>query len=396
VAPSWSSNGFWVRVTPPQNYYVSFVEFYIDPNFTIPSTVKFKAYGYGNGNDTQYTIVGGWNRIYLTSSTTVANNYPYYAFGIFDNSNSMTSIRTFIFYENNLPYLAMNYTLTPTPPTYSNSSVFVGSTSGQTGNTNATGTSALFQDVLSCAINKTNGNLYISDLGNQTIRMSTPSGVVSTISISTGLWNPQGLYVDNGGTNLYIADTNNYRIVRYNISSNTSSQFSTGWDYVNFVYINDSGVMYANELQQGAVYTVNTSTGVRTGLVGGLNYPAGMVSDSSGNLYICQYWSHCISKFTPGVGLSLFAGSASSQNGFTDGTGSNARFNRPNDIKVDSYGNFYVCDTGNEAIRKITPDGVVTTITSGGVINLPIGLSFDSSNNMYVANRGNINIIKIS
>ena len=309
----------------------------------------------------------------------------------------ITRLNGLNFFSQNIATIAV---FTPEPSSgpsvshYNVVSVFVGSTTGATGNVNGTGTGALFNDILNCAINKTNGNLYISDLGNQCIRMVTSSAVVSTV-ISTGLWNPQGLYVDNTGTNLYICDTNNARIVKFNISTNTSSTLSTGWNYINYVYINNNGVLYANELNQGSIYTINTSTGVRTLLASGLSIPTGMVCDPNGNLYVCQQGSHCISKITPAGVVSLFAGSASSSTGFLDGTGSSARFNGPSDIKIDSYGNFYVCDTNNKAIRMINSSGVVTTITSGGVVTNNCGLALDASNNIYIANRG-YNIIKIS
>lgn len=203
--------------------------------------------------------------------------------------------------------------------------------------------------------------------------MVTSSAVVS-ITVSTGLWNPQGVYVDNAGTNLYICDTNNNRLVKVNISTNTASVLSSGWNYINYVYINNNGILYANDLFQGGVYTINTSTGVRTLFASGLSNPSGMVCDSNGDLYVCQGGAHCISKITPAGVVSLFAGSASSSTGFLDGTGSSARFNAPSDIKIDSYRNFYVCDTTNNAIRMISSSGVVTTIASGGVINTNCGI----------------------
>ena len=66
--------------------------------------------------------------------------------------------------------------------------------------------------------------------------------------------------------------------------------------------------------------------------------------------------SHTIRKIAPGGIVTTLAGSAGSS-GSTDGTGSAARFNRPQGVAVDSAGNVYVADTSNATIRKSRPRG---------------------------------------
>ena len=85
-----------------------------------------------------------------------------------------------------------------------------------------------------------------------------------------------------------------------------------------------------------------------------------------------------------------------------DGTGSAARFYNPSGVAVDSTGNVYVADTCNSTIRQITPAGVVTTLAglagnsgsadgtgSAARFNYPTGVAVDSTGNVYVADRGN-------
>ena len=69
--------------------------------------------------------------------------------------------------------------------------------------------------------------------------------------------------------------------------------------------------------------------------------------------------------------------------GFVPGTGSGARFDYPNGVAVDTKGNVYVADTGNATIRKVTPSGAVTTLSTG--FSGPTGVAVDTKGNVYVA-----------
>lgn len=95
---------------------------------------------------------------------------------------------------------------------------------------------------------------------------------------------------------------------------------------------------------------------------------------------------------TPTVIVSTLAGSGSAGN--IDGTGTAASFNLPRGVAVDGSGNVYVADGNNNAIRKITPAGVVSTLASS--FSNPIGVAVDSSGNVYVADSGNNEIRKIT
>jgi len=85
----------------------------------------------------------------------------------------------------------------------------------------------------------------------------------------------------------------------------------------------------------------------------------GMAVDSKGNIYLADKDNHLIRKITPEGESSIFAGSG--EPGYRDGIGEEAQFNAPHDVAVDSKGNIFVADTFNHCIRKITPEGEVST-----------------------------------
>jgi sugar lactone lactonase YvrE len=91
------------------------------------------------------------------------------------------------------------------------------------------------------------------------------------------------------------------------------------------------------------------------------NFPSCAVLDSAGNVYVAEVGNHTIRKVTPEGVVTTLAGLAGS-NGSADGIGSAARFYAPFGVAVDSAGNAYVADTDNHTIRKVTPAGEVTTL----------------------------------
>src|SRR5438552_1016313 len=102
--------------------------------------------------------------------------------------------------------------------------------------------------------------------------------------------------------------------------------------------------------------------------------PSGVALDANGNVYVGDRGNNAIRKVTQeGVVTTLAAG-----------------FNGPSGVAVDTNGNVYVADQGNDRIRKVTPAGVVTTLASG--FNSPADVAVDSASNVYVADSGNYTI----
>lgn len=128
------------------------------------------------------------------------------------------------------------------------------------------------------------------------------------------------------------------------------------------------------------------------GLSANFNGPFGTAADGYGNVYIADTHNNSIRKIDAYGNVSTFAGSYAS--GTADGQGTAARFSAPVGVAVDSHGNVYVTDRGNNSIRKISASGYVTTLASTGFA-APYGIAVDKLDNVYVTDHDNNEIKKI-
>lgn len=174
-------------------------------------------------------------------------------------------------------------------------------------------------------------------------------------------------------------------------------------DVVNFKTPTATSQTYATV----TTYAGSTTAGFANGslLSAQFSSPQAVATDAQGNLYIADSFNNAIRKISGGV-VTTLAGSGTA--GYTNAAGTNAQFYSPQGITVDTQGNVYVSDFGNNAIRKITPAGVVTTLAggngagyadgSGSAVKFhnPTGLAVDAQGNVYVADKGNNVIRKIT
>lgn len=223
-----------------------------------------------------------------------------------------------------------------------------------------------------------NGNVYIADRFNHKIRMLTPSGEVFTLagtgevgsqdgpgSLAT-FHEPWTLAVDAQG-NVYIADTYNHKIRVLDRQGNVSTLAGSG----------TSGVT------DGPANVARFAS------------PSGVSVDANGQVYVCDHTGHTIRKISPGGYVSTLAGKAFTV-GTSNGQGEAARFNRPYGLEVDLQGNVFVADEWNHQIRKITPTGLVSTYAGSGSLgsldgnasqaqfNYPWDLALDSAGQVFI------------
>ena len=155
-------------------------------------------------------------------------------------------------------------------------------------------------------------------------------------------------------------------------------------------------------------YVGNGTAGLLNGSGTGIefNAPVGVTITSTGFVFVSEQGNNDIRVISPGSIVSTFAGAGTP--GYKDGSNTTAEFNNPQGMVADNEGNIYVADAGNNVIRKITPDGVVSTYAGDGKAGLlngsatsaefssPRGLAIDKSRNIYVADYGNNVIREIS
>ncbi len=191
---------------------------------------------------------------------------------------------------------------------------------------------------------------------------------------------------------------------------------------IGYFFLSQDGVIDANKLfhphrpvptkiswqVQMAPLAGSTGSGMQDGpaQLARFSDPFGIVMDNNGNTYVADAGeNNRIRKITAEGIVSTFAGA---QEGFADGLAGAAAFNTPSGMAIDGAGNIYVADTGNNAIRKITPQGTVSTLAGDGKagyrdgaaaqarFNGPIGVAVDSTGKVYVADTYNDRIRVIS
>ena len=330
-------------------------------------------------------------------------------------------------------------------------------------------TSAQLSDARSVALDAT-GNLYIADTGNNTVRMVSTNGVIVTV-VGNGnpgpsgdggpagyatLNQPQAIAINPSGE-LYISDSASIRKVSTNgiitRITTTIPKFSPG-----ALVFDGFGNLYASNQSDNRVYMPVPSPSGTVMVVAGTSqrplcqafptsadttaclpgtlvplgdggpatnarlFPTGLAFHAWGNLYVADTEEYLgndlyirdyrIRKVSPAGIITSVAGydPQAGQDRYSGdgGPATAAQLNNPQGVAVDAIGNLYIADYGNYRIRKVSPDGTITTIAGNGTsghsgdggpatsaqLNAPRGIAVDASGNIYVADSDSVRLLQ--
>jgi uncharacterized protein (TIGR03437 family) len=239
------------------------------------------------------------------------------------------------------------------------------------------------------------GNVYIADLGGDRIR-KVSNGIISTVAGSTSgltptdllsattvlLSGPTGVAVDGAG-NIYFAegsigsgsglDTGDFRVWRV---ATDGTLFTLAGNGLNS-YSGDNGPAAAAQLDG----------------------PAGMAADAHGNLYFADTVNNRIRRISPDGQITTVAGAGPAAFAGDGGPATSAFLNQPMGVTVDSSGNLFIADTGNNRVRSVTAQGIIGTVAGNGnagyfgdgsnalsaALHAPRAVAIDNNGTLYIA-----------
>ncbi len=260
------------------------------------------------------------------------------------------------------------------------------------GISNGFGTNALFSDPAAITVDL-KGNLYLADSQNHAIRKIDSKGVVSTLAGQLGMPGsregtgvqaqfdtPCGIALDQHGT-LFVSDTGNHTVRKITLDG---------------VVTRLAGLAGQDGFANGDASTALFSS------------PLGLAVATNGTVFVSDCGNHLIRAISPGGTVTTLAGKPGVW-GSDDGLGPAARFNGPVGLALDDQGNLFVSDSNNHTVRKVTPDGDVSTWAGiAGVDGCrngdartatfcnPAELAIDRKNNLFVTDSFNHVIRMIS
>ncbi len=250
---------------------------------------------------------------------------------------------------------------------------------------------AAFNGPTGIFFNPPNSTLYVCDANNNVVRMINPAAIVTSYAgngfgagtgtggymgdngpaTSAELFIPQGIIRDTAG-NTYMADAGNHVVRKIDPSGVITTIAGTG---------------AAGNSGDGFAATAAL-----------LNFPVGVATDTSGNIYISDYYANVVRKVNTSGIISTIAGTGTPGYNFDGVAATTAQLDSPSHIVVDAHGALYICDDANHRIRKVnTTTGLISTMVGTGMpgnsgdhglataaqINIPRGITIDHSGNLY-------------
>ncbi|MFE3375989.1 NHL domain-containing protein [Streptomyces anulatus] len=296
------------------------------------------------------------------------------------------------------------------------------------------------------------GSVYFSDHSNHRIRRITTDGKINTVAgaaagfrgdagpaVSAQLNGPREVAVDRAGA-VYVADSSNHRVRKITADGQISTVAGSGvagfsgdggpataarLNLPMGVAVDSAGALYVCDYHNQRVRKITANGQISTvagsgvagfagdggpAVIAQLRNPYAVVVNSDGELFIADSSNHRVRKITADGQISTVAGTGSAGYGGDDGPATSAKLNTPLGVVVDSTGILYISDYQNHRVRKVTPEGQISTIAGKGTagfggddgpaasaqLNNPLGLAVDCVDTLYIADYSNHRVRKIA
>ncbi len=233
------------------------------------------------------------------------------------------------------------------------------------------------------------GGLYIGESSGGRVRYVDPSGVISTVvgggngdglPADVAKVEPQRMTFDRDG-NLLISDRGTNSVRRIDALTNVTSTLAGSGVYG---YSGDGGLATAAKLA----------------------YPTGLAADNDGNVYVVDQLNQRVRRIDRNGVITTFAGNGSSGYGGDGGPATSARLNYPQGATLAPDGSLVIADSSNQRVRRVSPQGIITTIAGNGLLGYsgdgvaatstrlsnPTDVAYDDAGNLYIADRNNCRV----
>ena len=283
------------------------------------------------------------------------------------------------------------------------------------------------------------GNLYIADTGNNRIRRVDASGTISTVAelsysvanlavdragnLYFSTWPHLVRRVDPSGTIVTVAGTRFFHTWRGGFSGDGGPAVAAELHYPLGLAVDSVGNLYIADSDNFRIRRVDP-LGIITTIAGRgdlgfswdgglaqLNHPHDVAVGAAGNVYIADRGNNCIRRMDFSRIITTIAGACSSGGGYwgDNGPAVAARLSLPSAVAVNGPGTLYIADTENQRIRRVDASGKITTVAGSGEygysgdngpatqaqLKRPEGVAMDSAGNLYIADRENNRIRRV-
>jgi len=224
------------------------------------------------------------------------------------------------------------------------------------------------------------GNVYISDREHHRVRKVALNGVITTVPVA-GLQEPAGIALDSSG-NLFIMSRGNHQLLKVTPNGTVTTIAGNGTPG----FSGDNG--------QATLAQLNNAIGIAV--------------DAAGNLFLADQVNQRVRKVAANGIITTVAGNGVSGFSGDNGQATAASLHNPTGVAVDAAGNLFIADHGNWRIRKVAPNGIITTFAGGGnsnadgidalqaALQTPSGVFANKDGNLFIADFGNKRLRKVS